>query len=1513
MGNSTKKRDTLKGYFESNMVPTQDNFSELIDGTVNKTDDKIFSSPDGDKQVIILGEYDKEDKALLNVHGSEGQTVISATAGSKTPVFTLSGTQMEVTPDSTFKGSVSAASVSADGDITATGNMEAEELIANGKVTASNGMTLSVGTEPYIEASNETVAVGQNMTAAGDVVVFGKISAGSDEMVDDKAVISVKVTEHEAALSVKRDEQTVLHMDNEGRLGIGLGDDDDVARARVHVFNYKGESGTDLIRATPHSNSNHFIVNSSGQVGVRTAAELYDLQVADSMRVGTEKSEDRLVIDKDGVGINTNDPGADLGIQSKKEDALKITRESKELLKVSKDGVSTENSVHSDMEITVGDIHDKDKTTLNDNLKLKGTLTTGGSATINGAAEVTGSAVVRGALQAGNSALGETSVAGNAAVTGELSVGLDAEMAKDLSVGNMMTTKTASVKENLYVSGKSTLAKGAVIGAKVLEQEKDSLLSLEAEALVHVRPDSNTKTTMIVDNAAAPGTPAVLVKEGKVDINTGNSEGEFSVEGRSSLKGELKVNENIYANSTQIVFTESETEGPSFAVEKSDDDGIHTSLAVNGGQVGVGTSAPDADLTVAGKVHITGELDVDAHAVISSVTVENETVLEDNLTVNADADINGKADVEDSLNVSVEEFQKCDARLHVAQKKNDDVALRVENYVDATAAASIARKTGNRPQAAFIVKGDKVGIGTNDPHKHLDVHGNAEIDGSVDISGELRASGNVHVVESGVFVDKNVGISVEYGDTEARLHINAAADQTPFIVDEGKDRTLIINDGKMGLGTGAPEKTLDVVGNARISKEAIVDENLTVGENLEVLHDATVGHNLKVTEDVEIGQKLDVGDDVTVGDDLTVREKTVMEGSVFVGTKGIIPESAEHKSQFYIADTKFNEALRIEYAEKDEPKEVIVAKKGKLGIGTEEPSEKLDVEGGAVISNGLVIKGKHWDNIDEDVESLSVHGNVRISDNLTADGSLTVNSRTKLQSDLIVKGDVSAEDDLAIGEDLTVNGFTDIQGVRVNKDAIITGSTKIGDSLSVETTLKVDGAVALGDDLVVAGGVTSGTTESKAHMHVVSQDRMIPFILEQYDGAQKTTALKVDEKGNFGIGTSRPDAKLEVEGNAFINGPAVIKGDMASDSLKTEYVEMRKSFVLGAGPEIKEISTENDLGGLSPSDNFLPTQKAVKAYIDEVSTTFGKYGQVITVNSQDDFNDLFNSSSTGVTILPENATILLLPLKDSYDSGKEVPAYELRNTVQVKSGVSIKGFNAETTRVVKDKGNIRFEMIGSSANKVRNVHFEGWTFDGCGLEGDFDGGAVLLQHAEECKINCHLVNHYTNGHGGAIFGDIARKIEALNIRDCKAKSSEGGSEKQKSRGGAAVGLTDSIINAEGCSADFGGAVVNCTRSVVTAVRCHAYNSGGGAYRTGRLKLIAIGCTAAKYGGGACYCSDLMCEGFWTDNDAKQGGPNIYAANHLTGPNKELHYWKGDYIGRRIENTRDTSVWRCDNE
>ncbi len=105
------------------------------------------------------------------------------------------------------------------------------------------------------------------------------------------------------------------------------------------------------------------------------------------------------------------------------------------------------------------------------------------------------------------------------------------------------------------------------------------------------------------------------------------------------------------------------------------------------------------------------------------------------------------------------------------------------------------------------------------------------------------------------------------------------------------------------------------------------------------------------------------------------------------------------------------------------------------------------------------------------------------------------------------------------------------------------------------------------------------------------------------------------------------------------------------------------------------------------------------------------------------------------------------------------PAYILKNSLNLSSNTSIIGFNAHDTLVVKNQADIKINIIGSETQVISGVRLSGWSFDGRGnvkglgghFDGTNDGGAFYLEYAENCQLNCHIINHKTTANGGGIY------------------------------------------------------------------------------------------------------------------------------------------------------------------
>ncbi len=64
MANEKQKRSELKSYFVKNAIPTEQNFSDLIDSMLSQADDGIFKLPDDPLSIVAAGGVDSQKKTL---------------------------------------------------------------------------------------------------------------------------------------------------------------------------------------------------------------------------------------------------------------------------------------------------------------------------------------------------------------------------------------------------------------------------------------------------------------------------------------------------------------------------------------------------------------------------------------------------------------------------------------------------------------------------------------------------------------------------------------------------------------------------------------------------------------------------------------------------------------------------------------------------------------------------------------------------------------------------------------------------------------------------------------------------------------------------------------------------------------------------------------------------------------------------------------------------------------------------------------------------------------------------------------------------------------------------------------------------------------------------------------------------------------------------------------------------------------------------------------------------------
>jgi len=1003
------------------------------------------------------------------------------------------------------------------------------------------------------------------------------------------------------------------------------------------------------------------------------------------------------------------------------------------------------------------------------------------------------------------------------------------------------------------------------------------------------------------------------VQADKVGVLCDIPEKDFHVGGETQIDGDTYLTQNL--NVTGLINAQLDVN-----IDKTLSLGLSDSTA-NSARLHIALPSENQDihsLIIAGTASESPTLTVQQDSV--GIHTENP---EGALDVNGDTQFKGQVKINDLVTVSNETL--------TLQQQGESAAINIQ-HVD------LANKTDEDGNAiahhGIQLTADSFSLNVNAPEADFHIKGSAKLEGMTKAS-ELIVNEKLTVNAPSEFdqlvtMKNKLDINTLQSDDNIDLHLRQSMqNKTALRIDpsEGDVSSLLVKSGNVGINNNTPMHALDVQGTVQISEALIAKDTLTVdGETrlkenalvnknlgfsieepqarihinntapqetalridslfqgtesplvfkqgmlglgysnpkvqLDVKGDANISDELQVNGQTKLEHTLQVHKDALFKSDMTVHKDSELVGQTVIGQVSEIDPNLTPNAQLYIADTRYKEALRIDSVDHAS----LVFSQGKLGIGKTDPRVALDVQGEMRISQKTELESE-----------LEVDGNILARNDISVGGAINVARRAEIGGDTRIRGDLLVEDKTLIEEELTVIGNTQLEAeLLVKQHATLEGQLDVS-----------------GDALFMSNAAVAGTLEVTEHLNV-EKDALV--------------------QGQFQVvGNARIDQQLSVS-SVQADGQINTKDLNVSNNLTiSNDLNISNNLQIKNGPLISSISEDSQLGGESSLHSVLPTQAAVKAYIDSVAVPFAQGGRTYTVHNQRDFDEIFNKGNT--TAIAANTTIILMPL-----NLQQVGAYTLKNSVSLREGTSIVGFNALATRIVKQNANARFEIIGNAGQPIKNIQLAGFCFDGANLQSSRDGSAFYLEYASHCQLNCRIENHTTWGDGGAIFAPInngtysAFNIEAKNIYNCRAMDQGSGSDTQLNEGGAAYGLARSIIHAHHCQAERGGAVAKCHDSQVEAYNCTATRSGGAAYRCILLRLLAKDCSAnmqSGKGGAAYLCSDLVCEGLWTGNNAAEA-PHIYASNHLTDLQEERHYWQGNFVGRRIDD--DVSVWRSHNE
>jgi hypothetical protein len=320
---------------------------------------------------------------------------------------------------------------------------------------------------------------------------------------------------------------------------------------------------------------------------------------------------------------------------------------------------------------------------------------------------------------------------------------------------------------------------------------------------------------------------------------------------------------------------------------------------------------------------------------------------------------------------------------------------------------------------------------------------------------------------------------------------------------------------RLGIGSTAPNTTLDINGDVSIASSLTVDGLTKLNSELEVLGNALLDGELKVSENVIFESELNVDGDsffqssVDIGVDLDVGGNTYINGELEVNDDAIFNLNVDVIEQVTIGSS------------------LVVGGNTFLG-------DNLVVEGNTQLNNILEVDGATELN-----STLEVQGQTSLNDTLEVDGETKLNStlevqgQTDLNSSLNVEGSTELNSTLEVQGQTSLNDTLEVDGAtELNSTLEVQGQTDINNNLNVTLDVTAQNYFGTGDNLV--GIVTQIVPSIGINIQSSQEPGKGIVTIDAYTPAGKT--IFVNQNGNDdNSGLTENDAKRTIKSAASIS------------------------------------------------------------------------------------------------------------------------------------------------------------------------------------------------------------------------------------------------------------------------------------------------------------------------------------------------------------------------------------------
>ncbi|MCA2709490.1 MAG: tail fiber domain-containing protein [Microcystis sp. M025S2] len=667
------------------------------------------------------------------------------------------------------------------------------------------------------------------------------------------------------------------------------------------------------------------------------------------------------------------------------------------------------------------------------------------------------------------------------------------------------------------VYGKLSVTSDLIVAGKVNDRNI-SADGLKLDNHINTNVTTNPHKTTAADVGALSTTGGTVTGDlkvnGAITPSAGNSENNGIMFPKNPGGGS--------GDAAWIRYYAREGEATTFEIGTSNDSDDHIALMPNAGNVGIGTTNPQAKLHVNnGNAIISGnvgigtndpqaKLDVNGNLLVTSgslsfgnrngqlialwktshgIGVQSDTTYFRTSTNFAwykdgshnDAALNAGGGTS-LMTLDGSGTLKVNGKLSVTggviQKGGDPITTTTDLGLYSQSSGSWMRFVTNSGPFKFFSDG---GIGTN-PRMTLDSSGNLSVTGDFSVSGSVSFSLGARQMLN--LWDNAYGIGIQNHTQYFRTNSNFAwykgGSHNDAALNAGTNGTALMvikGDGNVGIGTTNPTAKLHVNGgNATINGNATISEQANIGGNAIISGNVGIGTNTPQA-------KLDVNGSLKVQGDVTVTGKVNGRNISEDGTK--LNDHVNNKSNPHGVTATQLGALSLSGGNVTGNVNV----NGNVGIGTTNPGANLDVNGTLKVQGAGNVTG-----------NLEVGGSLRFGDR---NGQL-INLHSTLHG-------IGVQSDTTYFR--TSTNFAWYKGGSHNDAALNAGG---GTSLM---TLDVSG------NLSVLGTISPAGTESNKDLGLK---------------AKGTGKVKIDSSaiitGKVGIGTTDPKAILDVNGDVKVSG-----------------------------------------------------------------------------------------------------------------------------------------------------------------------------------------------------------------------------------------------------------------------------------------------------------------------------------------------------------------------------------------